>query len=258
MTIYQVDAFTNTLFKGNPAAVVPLDHWLPDSLMQEIAAENNLSETVFFVPDGLAFSIRWFTPTAEVDLCGHATLAAAHIIFSELQYDRKEIQFDSKSGLLTVKKDADWYTMNFPSEKIKEIETPQLVTQAFNVPVVQSFLGNWKYLFVLENEDAVLNLKPNFNLLLQLEHAGVTVTAKGSSVDFVSRFFVPKLGINEDPVTGSAHTLLIPYWAKQLGKNSLEAMQLSQRSGYLKCKYLVDRVEISGQAITYLKGTLAL
>jgi len=258
MDIYQVDAFNNAVFKGNPAAVCPLEKWISDDLMQTIAEENNLSETVFFVKNGNLFDIKWFTPTCEIDLCGHATLAAAHIIFSELNYKEKQLEFNSKSGKLTVTKSADWYTLNFPSEEISAIETPDLLKQALNVPVLKTLKGNGKLLVELENETVIKNLKPNFNLLTQLESPGIIVTAKGDSADFVSRFFAPKIGINEDPVTGSAHTLLIPYWAKKLNKTKLDAVQLSKRTGILKCEYLNDRVEMSGQAVTYLKGQLIL
>ena len=258
MTIYQVDAFNNELFKGNPAAVCPLTEWISEDLMQSIAEENNLSETVFFVKNEDSFDIRWFTPSCEIDLCGHATLAAAHIIFTELNFDKDIIEFNSKSGKLTVKKNDDWYSLNFPSEEISAIETPALLEEALNVPVLKTYKGKWKLLVELENETTVANLKPNFSLLSELESRGIIVTSKGDSVDFVSRFFAPKLGINEDPVTGSAHTLLIPFWAKKLTKNNLNAIQLSKRIGILKCEYLNERVEMSGQAITYLKGNLTL
>ncbi|MHB1146538.1 MAG: PhzF family phenazine biosynthesis protein [Lutibacter sp.] len=258
MNIYQVDAFNNAIFKGNPAAVCPLEKWISDDLMQAIAEENNLSETVFFVKNENSFDIKWFTPTCEIDLCGHATLAAAHIIFSELNYKEKQLEFNSKSGKLTVTKSENWYTLNFPSEEISVIETPDLLKQALNVPVLYTFKGKWKLLVELENESVIKNLNPNFHLLTQLESSGIIVTSKGDSVDFVSRFFAPKIGINEDPVTGSAHTLLIPYWAKKLNKKKLEAIQLSKRTGILKCEYLNNRVEMSGQAVTYLKGQLII
>jgi PhzF family phenazine biosynthesis protein len=258
MRIFQVDAFNNQLFKGNPAAVCPLDKWISKDLMQSIAEENNLSETVFFVKNNQSFDIRWFTPTCEIDLCGHATLAAAHIIFTELNYNNKTIYFNSKSGELTVKKDINWYTLNFPSETITKIETPKLLKQALNVPILNTYIGKWKLLVELENEETIANLTPNFNLLSQLESNGVIVTSQGSKTDFVSRFFAPKLLINEDPVTGSAHTLLVPFWAKRLSKNKLNAIQLSKRVGILKCNYLNERVEMSGQASTYLKGKLTL
>lgn len=258
MNIYQVDAFTNHVFKGNPAAVCPLEKWISADLMQAISEENNLSETVFFVKNGNSFDIRWFTPACEVDLCGHATLAAAHIIFSELNYKEKQIKFNSKSGKLTVIKVADWYTLNFPSEEISAIETPELLKQALNVAVLKCFKGKGKLLVELENQTVIKNLSPNFNLLAQLESNDIIVTSKGDDVDFVSRVFAPNLGINEDPVTGSAHTLLIPYWTKKLHKTKLEAVQLSKRTGYLKCEYLNDRVEMSGQAVTFLKGQLII
>ena len=256
MTLFQVDAFTNSLFKGNPAAVVPLKKWISEDLMQSIAEENNLSETVFFVENNKQFDIRWFTPTCEIDLCGHATLAAAHIIYSELNFDEKIIEFNSKSGVLSVEKKKNWYTLNFPAEEIEEVESPKILKKALNVPVLKAFKGKWKLLVLLENETTVQKLTPNFSLLSELESPGIIVTSKGNSVDFVSRFFAPKIGINEDPVTGSAHTLLIPFWAKILNKTTLEAMQLSKRTGFLNCEYLNDRVEMSGQAITFLKGQL--
>jgi len=258
MKIYQVDAFSNTVFKGNPAVICPLDEWISDDLMQHIAEENNVSETAFFVKKDNQFELRWFTPTCEVDLCGHATLAAAHIIFTELNYKEAIIKFSSKSGILTVAKEVDWYTLNFPSEPIVEIETPQILKEALNVPILKTYKGIWKLLVLLENEVTLKNLAPNFSKLSELESSGIIVTSKGSNIDFVSRFFAPKIGINEDPVTGSAHTLLIPYWAKKLNNKNLEAVQLSKRTGYLKCTYLNERVEMSGQAHTYLKGTITI
>lgn len=258
MDIYQVDAFNNQLFKGNPAAVIPLEKWISEELMQSIAEENNLSETVFFVKNNNTFDIKWFTPTCEIDLCGHATLAAAHIIFTELNFDKKTLEFNSKSGKLVVTKNDDWYTLNFPSEEIQEVEIPSILENALNTKVLKCYQGTWKLLVELENETTIANLKPNFSLLSELKSSGIIVTAKGDSVDFVSRFFAPKIGINEDPVTGSAHTLLIPYWAKKLNKTKLNAIQLSKREGILKCEYLNDRVEMSGQAVTYLKGKLTL
>ena len=258
MDIYQVDAFNNQLFKGNPAAVIPLEKWISEELMQSIAEENNLSETVFFVKNKNTFDIKWFTPTCEIDLCGHATLAAAHIIFSELNFDKKALEFTSESGKLVVTKNDDWYTLNFPSEKIKEVETLSILESALKTKVLKCYQGTWKLLVELENETAITNLKPNFSLLSELESSGIIVTAKGDSVDFVSRFFAPKIGINEDPVTGSAHTLLIPFWSKKLNKTNLNAIQLSKRVGILKCEYLNERVEMSGQAVTYLKGKLKL
>jgi PhzF family phenazine biosynthesis protein len=258
MLVYQVDAFTDQIFKGNPAAVCPLKEWISEELMQSIAEENNLSETVFFVEHGGQFDIRWFTPTSEIDLCGHGTLAAGHIIYTEMNYGHSLIEFNSKSGRLTVKKKGEWYTLNFPSEKITEMEKPSFLESALNSPVLKTYKGKWKYLVELESEFAVQDLIPNFGLLSNLDSNGIIVTAEGNNVDFVSRFFAPKIGINEDPVTGSAHTLLIPHWGEKLNKTKMLAMQLSKRTGFLKCEYLQDRVEMSGQAITYLKGTIDL
>jgi len=258
MTIYQVDAFTNKIFKGNPAAVFSLNEWVSDDLMQAIAEENNLSETVFFVKNESQFEIRWFTPSCEVDLCGHATLAAAHIIFSELNYATNSIEFSSKRGILTVYKNQDWYTLNFPADKVEKIETSKLLNKALNVPILNCFKFTHKLLVEVENEEIIKNLHPNFNLLLQLNEDDIIVTSKGKTVDFVSRFFAPKIGINEDPVTGSAHSMLIPFWAQKLQKNEMVALQLSKRGGYLKCNFLGERVEMSGQAITYLKGKLTI
>ena len=258
MTIYQVDAFTNEIFKGNPAAVIPLKEWISEDLMQLIAEENNLSETVFFVKSNVQFEIRWFTPSCEVDLCGHATLAAAHIIFSELNYATNSIEFSSKRGILTVYKNQDWYTLNFPADKVEKIETSKLLNKALNVPILNCFKFTHKLLVEVENEEIIKNLHPNFNLLLQLNEDDIIVTSKGKTVDFVSRFFAPKIGINEDPVTGSAHSMLIPFWAQKLQKNEMVALQLSKRGGYLKCNFLGERVEMSGQAITYLKGKLTI
>jgi predicted PhzF superfamily epimerase YddE/YHI9 len=244
MIIYQVDAFTNKIFKGNPAAVCPLKEWISERIMQAIAEENNLSETVFFVQREDRFDIRWFTPTSD--------------IYSVMNYDRNLIEFNSKSGKLTLEKKGDWYTLNFPSEQITEIEKPSFLESALNAPVIKTYKGKWKYLVELENEAMVKNLAPNFGLLSNLESNGIIVTAEGTEVDFVSRFFAPKLGINEDPVTGSAHTLLIPHWADKLKKPKMEAIQLSKRTGFLKCEFLDERVEMSGQAVTYLKGTISV
>ena len=244
MKIYQVDAFNNQIFKGNPAAVIPLNRWIDDFLMQQIAEENNLSETVFFVETKNYFEIRWFTPTCEVDLCGHATLAASHIIFSELNYTKDLITFQSKSGELTVFKNNEWYTLNFPSEEIQEISIPKNLEEGLNAKVLKCFKGKSELIAIFDNEEEISNLKPNYNTLLSLDFDGIIVTSKGNNVDFVSRFFAPKIGINEDPVTGSAHTFLIPYWSKKFDKVKLEAKQISKREGILKFTYLNDRVEI--------------
>lgn len=258
MKFYQADAFTDTVFKGNPAAVVPLENWLSPIAMQQIAAENNLSETAFFKKnvDG-SFEIRWFTPETEVDLCGHATLAAAHVLFNHLGYSGPEIAFQSKSGILTVERRGDFYWMNFPSRPPEPVPVPKLLPEAIGtIPV---YTGIHTDLLVLVNEEnTLLAIKPDITLLLGLGVRGVIVTALSSEsgIDFVSRFFAPSVGIPEDPVTGSAHTLLIPFWAKRLDKKYLTARQLSKRGGYIECIHKGERVEIGGQAVTYLTGEI--
>jgi PhzF family phenazine biosynthesis protein len=255
LQIFHVDAFTNRLFTGNPAAICPLENWLNDSVMQGIAFENNLSETAFFIPNNEAFQIRWFTPAVEVDLCGHATLAAAHVLFNHLNYDKRIIHFESKSGPLTVRKDNEYITLNFPSTRLDVSEVSPVLIETLGINPVAVYESD--DLFVLLNsEDEVSRVNPDFSLLSKLPYRGVIVTAAGKDCDFVSRFFAPSVGIDEDPVTGSAHTKLIPFWAERLAKETLTARQLSQRKGELKCAYLGDRVEISGQAITYLVGEI--
>ncbi|SHJ52918.1 phenazine biosynthesis protein PhzF family [Tangfeifania diversioriginum] len=257
-TIFQIDAFTDNVFKGNPAAVVPLEKWLPDEVMQKIAMENNLSETAFFVPTHNGYHIRWFTPLTEVNLCGHATLASAHVLFNHLGFNKKEIKFESKTGELTVKKEGQFIVLNFPVSELKEIELPQNIKQAFGKRPVKCFKGREDLLFEFNNEADIKNLQPDFQFMKTLDTRGITATAAATSekYDFVSRFFAPIEGINEDPVTGSAHTMLIPFWAKKLGKTELMAKQISARGGVLHCKLLGERVEIGGQAITYLQGEI--
>ena len=254
--IYQADAFTDQLFGGNPAAICPLSKWLPDELMQQIAKENNLAETAFFVKTAKGFTLRWFTPEYEIDLCGHATLASAHILFTELAYNGDTIHFETvKAGVLTVKKDGDKYTMDFPSRPPIPIEIPNGLTEALGKQPL-SILRSRDYFVVYETEDDILNITPDFFALSKMDTVGVIVTAPGKEVDFVSRFFAPGAGIPEDPVTGSAHCNLIPYWAKKLGKDKLHAYQLSARKGELWCELKGDRVLMSGKAITYLKGEI--
>lgn len=256
LKIFQVDAFSNKIFGGNPAAICPLNEWLPADLMQNIALENNLSETAFFVPKNDQFELRWFTPTIEVDLCGHATLASAHVIFSN-GYSNDEITFFSpRSGILKVKKNGDLYTMNFPSDVFEKVSTPTQIIEGLNIQPIEVFKGKTDYMVVVENQSVVENLKPDFKLIAELDARGIIVTAKGDTVDFVSRCFFPQAGVDEDPTTGSAHTSMTPYWAKQLNKNQMNAIQLSTRKGHLQCNYLGDRVEISGHAKTYLKGEI--
>lgn len=255
-TLYQVDAFTEKIFGGNPAAVCPLDKWLPDELMQNIAMENNLAETAFYFPNENHFELRWFTPTTEVDLCGHATLAAAHVIFSN-DYDKNEITFISpRSGELKVRKDGSSYTMNFPTDDIQKVEAPPDLIQGLGIVPLEVYRGKTDYMAIVENQIIIESLQPDFNILEKLDARGIIITAVGNHSDFVSRCFFPQVGVNEDPTTGSAHTSMIPYWANKLGKNTMTSIQLSKRKGHLNCKYLKGRVEISGQAKTYLIGEI--
>jgi PhzF family phenazine biosynthesis protein len=255
--IYQVDAFTDKVFSGNPAAVCPLDNWLDDSILQNIAAENNLAETAFYVRGKEHLEIRWFTPKVEVDLCGHATLAAAFVLFNYEDHDSDLINFYShRSGMLTVTRNEDLLTLNFPTDDIHQIELPAEVKNAFNFTPLECHKGNTDYMIIFNNETEIRDLSPDLTSLKKLDARGVIVTAKGDNVDFVSRFFAPQVGIDEDPVTGSAHTSLTPYWSEKLKKNELTAIQLSARKGYLQCKNLKERVDISGKAKLYLRGEI--
>lgn len=256
LKIYQVDAFAEKVFSGNPAAVIPLENWLADEVMQNIALENNLSETAFFIPTENGFQIRWFTPGAEVDLCGHATLASAHIIFNHLNSAKKEIQFESRSGTLTVKKANNLLVLNFPASKISEVEIPNNLKDAFNLEPVKCVKGRDDLMLIYKNENEIRQLTPDFQKILKSKTRGIICTAKSEKFDFVSRFFAPAVGVNEDPVTGSAHTMLIPFWAKELNKKQLHAKQISARGGELYCEHLNDRVAIGGKAITYLIGEI--
>ena len=256
-TIYQVDAFTDKVFSGNPAAVCLLERWLPEDIMQKIAAENNLAETAFCVKENDQYSIRWFTPSVEVDLCGHATLAAAFVLFYHEQYKEEVIQFHSgRSGVLTVRKNGNILTMNFPSDTYTPVAVNESLTTCFNIPPKEAYKGKTDFLLVYNNEEQIKTIEPRLQNIEKVEARGVIITAKGEQADFVSRFFAPQSGIDEDPVTGSAHTTLIPYWSKTLGKKELTAIQLSPRKGYLQCKYANDRVEISGECRLYLKGEI--
>ncbi|MFN8208187.1 MAG: PhzF family phenazine biosynthesis protein [Bacteroidales bacterium] len=256
LPIYQVDAFTDNLFGGNPAAVVPLTDWLPSGLMQQIARENNLSETAFFIPDGTDFHIRWFTPGTEVALCGHATLATAHVLFYHLKYEGESVHFHSQSGILRVYRSKNKLVLDFPADAVCGIESDTGLSSALGVSPVKSFRGRDDVLLVFENEEQIKVMQPDFGLLARCDARGVIVTAPGKTADFVSRFFGPRVGINEDPVTGSAHTLLTPYWAKQIGKTELSAVQLSERGGILQCSLRGDRVHIAGNAVSYLVGEI--
>jgi len=256
--IYQADAFTDKLFGGNPAAVCPLEDWLSDELMQQIATENNLSETAYLVKDNDQYHIRWFTPGTEVDLCGHATLASAHILFSLPGHSGNKISFHSKSGVLTVSKLDDGKLMlDFPSnvpEEMKEI--PMNLLEGLGLAPVPVYKTSFDYMVVAPSEKIVIGLVPDFKTLAKVPCRGVIVTAKGDSADFVSRCFYPQSGIDEDPVTGSAHTIMVPYWAKQLKKTTMKAIQLSKRRGYLDCELAGDRVLMSGYAVTYMRGEI--
>lgn len=255
--IFQIDAFTSTAFGGNPAAVCPLENWLSDKQMQLIAMENNLAETAFYVKKEHDFEIRWFTPTTEVDLCGHATLASAFVIFNFEQPDINIINFHSpRSGNLTVSKNEELLTLNFPSDEIDEVEIPTEISESFDIKPKSVLKGKTDYILVFGSQEDIVNFNPDFDVIANLDSRGLIITAPGDNVDFVSRFFAPQSGIPEDPVTGSAHTSLTPYWSEKLGKKELTAKQLSKRQGDLLCINLGDRVEISGKARLYMSGTI--
>ena len=257
LPIYQIDAFTDRLFAGNPAAVVPLESWLSDEQMLNIAAENNLTETAFYVPVENGFHIRWFTPTVEVDLCGHATLAAAYVIFNIQKFEGKEVRLESRSGELVVARDENWLTLNFPVDLYHiAVPPPALVESLSAATMLEVYKGKTDYLVVLDSEQEVRDLEYDIIVLSTIPARGIIVTAPGDDVDFVSRFFAPQSGIDEDPVTGSTHTTLIPYWSEKLSKTTLTAKQLSKRGGYLKCELVGERVHIGGQARLYLKGEI--
>ena len=269
LTIYQVDAFTDKLFGGNPAAVIPLHKWLDAQLMQQIALENNLSETVFIVPSGNTdadYDIRWFTPEVEINLCGHATLASAYVLYNILNFNKPEIRFNSMSGILKVSKEDDLVCMDFPSWKPERLDIyPDELSAILNY---EEFVAVYKHRDILVefmNEDAVKNCSPDFSLMKKhIDKMIITAPANKRSlgaadpVDFVSRFFAPGAGIDEDPVTGSAHSQLIPFWAEKLNKNNLHALQLSKRGGELWCEQKGDRVIMKGKAVFYMKGEIHL
>lgn len=259
MSIQQfiVDAFTRERFKGNPAAVCVLSHWPDASLLQAIAAENNLSETAFIVAAGAAFDLRWFTPVTEVDLCGHATLAAAHVLFNHLDFSGGQIDFNTRSGTLTVQRSGDQLAMSFPASVPQPCVPPvELVSALGGRPV--AILGAEDYLVVYEDAAFVQSLQPDLALLETLDRRGVIVTAPGTGCDFVSRFFGPRVGIDEDPVTGSAHCQLAPYWAARLGKTAMQARQVSARGGDVHCVLDGNRIILSGTAVTFLQGVLSV
>ena len=257
LPIYQIDAFTDRLFCGNPAAVVPLNEWLSDEILLNIAAENNLAETAFYIHTDAGFHIRWFTPVLEVDLCGHATLAAAYVIFKTQNYQEDTVRFDSRSGELTVTINEDWLTLNFPVDHYQIAVPPPALVESFSSATMEEvYKGKSDYLVVLGSEEEVKELDLDIIVLSTIPARGIIVTAPGNDVDFVSRFFAPQSGIDEDPVTGSAHTTLIPYWAERLSKTTLTAKQISKRGGYLKCELDGDRVKIGGQGRLYLQGEI--
>lgn len=255
--IYQIDAFTDRLFGGNPAAVCPLERWLPDATLQSIAAENNLSETAFFVPEGDGFELRWFTPKVEVELCGHATLATAHLLLHRLEPGRDRVAFSTRSGRLEVARDGDLLAMDFPAYPPEPVDAPAGLFEALGHDAEAVLRGNY-LMVVVRSERAVKALEPDF---AAMDRAGINeaiVTARGSDCDFVSRFFAPGFGIPEDPVTGSAHCSLVPYWARRLGRTRLRARQVSQRGGELHCELRGERVSIAGRAVIFLEGTIEL
>ncbi len=258
LTLFQVDAFTDQVFKGNPAAVVPLERWIPDELMQQIAAENNLSETAFFVPADNSYDIRWFTPSTEVDLCGHATLATAHVLYEHLGYKKEMIFLNSRSGELRVTRDKKRLVLDFPAGFHVSTPMPQGLDKALGAKPLSCAKAMDFLVAVFEHEHTVREMVPDFVMLEKLPFHAIIVTARGIKVDFVSRMFAPAIGINEDPVTGSAHTVLTPFWSQQLGKVHLEARQISARGGSLFCKLSGDRVEIGGNAVTYLVGEITI
>jgi PhzF family phenazine biosynthesis protein len=256
--IYQVDAFTKKIFGGNPAAVCPLKSWLPEKTLQAIAAENNLSETAFFVRTNGTFAIRWFTPLVEIDLCGHATLASAHVIFEHLGLKAKEVVFRSrKSGRLRTLKKGNRLYLDFPAQEAIPVEAPAALVNGLGRKPREVFKGR-DYMALFDEEADVAGLEPDFTELVKLDAVGIIATARGGTIDFVSRFFAPQVGVPEDPVTGSSHTQLIPFWAHRLKKRRLHAYQVSKRGGELFCEHHGDRVLIGGRAVTFMTGSIEL
>ncbi len=260
LTLYQVDAFTEKLFSGNPAAVCVLNNWLDDKIMQQIAMENNLAETAFLVKKSEHYEIRWFTPELEVDLCGHATLASAYVLFRFYEKFAAKLDFYSpRSGALNVEKSADGFLiLDFPRDETTEVAEVNEITKAIGTEPIKTIQGKTDYLLIYGSQKEIEEISPNFHLLDQLNCRGVIVSAPGEGVDFVSRFFAPQCGIPEDPVTGSAHTTLIPYWSGVLGKSKMTAKQLSPRGGELLCENWGERVKIAGKAVLYLVGEIRI
>lgn len=259
LSIYQVDAFAESVFKGNPAAVIPLEHWLEESIMQQIAMENNLSETVFFVKNEEGYHIRWFTPEYEIDLCGHATLAASYIIKNFIEPPIKEIRFTTqKAGPLKTYCNEGAYTLDFPARMPQACEAPEKLLLSLGVSTAVEVLKSRDFFVVLPNEEAVRNLQPDYSLMKELDTIGVIATAKGQSADVVSRCFYPGAGIQEDPVTGSAHCNIVPYWSEKLNTTKLNCSQLSPRGGELSCELNGDRVLLSGKCVLFMEGKIYL
>lgn len=256
LTIYQVDAFAQAVFQGNPAAVIPLKEWLADEVLQAIAAENNLSETAYFIDHGDYLHLRWFTPATEVRLCGHATLASAHVLFQHLGYAKSVALFKTLGGELTVKKESSKYVMDFPIDPPQALATEGLIEEALKTPILDYVRGLDDYLVRIGSETELLAITPDSRLIASLPARGLIVTAPGRNTDIASRCFYPSFGIDEDPVTGSAHTLLTPYWAKILGKNEITALQGGTRQGHLHCSLHGDRIHLGGSAQTYLIGKI--
>ena len=257
LPIYQVDAFTNQVFRGNPAAVMPLEAWRDDTLLQAIAMENNLSETAYIVKAEQGYDLRWFTPLIEVDLCGHATLAAAHVLFEHLHYSGDEILFNTRSGALRVHRSGNHLTLDFPATQLVSIDVDMAVCHALGAIASEALApvgATGAHLYVYEFESDVAGLKPDFTALLVTSANKVIVSAPGNDCDVVSRFFGPGVGINEDPVTGSAHCSLVPYWAGRLHKNRLDCRQISTRGGVLDCELRDGRVFMTGSVVTYMQG----
>lgn len=255
--LYQIDAFTDRVFAGNPAAICPLDSWILTRLMQYVAAEKNLSETAFLVPDGRDYALRWFTPSAEVDLCGHATLAAGFLVMSVLEPGREEVTFQTRSGPLIVRRQDDLFDMDFPARPAKPITPPDGLVDALGAEPTE-VLAARDLVCLFPDEDAVKALKPDMQRLEKIDTFGIIATAPGREVDFVCRFFAPRVGVPEDPVTGSAYCTLTPFWAERLGKRQLRARQLSSRGGEIHCEHRDDRVGIAGRCVLFLSGTVHL
>ena len=257
LPLYQVDAFTSRMFGGNPAAVVVLDDWLPDSALAAIAAENNLAETAFVVARGDVMPLRWFTPTVEVDLCGHATLAAAHVLFQHSLPSAKRLTFSTRSGNLVVTRDGELLSMDFPSRPGKPVEVTDTLVSALGVRPREAHLAR-DLLAIFDSESQVRDFRPDLQRIASLDVFAIIVSAPGDAVDYVYRFFAPRQGIPEDPATGSANCTLVPYWAARLAKSELVAKQLSTRGGELLCSLRGDRVLIAGHAVEYLRGEITV